>query len=156
MSPERLRRIEELYHDARDCEPPNRAAFLAEACQGDLELQAEIESLLLQQSESLFDQPAWEQAPAFHTSRTLTPGSEIGPYRVIGTLGAGGMGVVYRAHDARLGRDVAIKFLGEHIAHDPESRARLEREARAVAALSHPNICPLFDVGPDYLVMEVH
>ena len=64
------------------------------------------------------------------------------------------MGVVYRAHDARLGRDVAIKFLGEQIARDPQSRARLEREGRAVAALSHPNICPLFDVGPDYLVME--
>ena len=63
--------------------------------------------------------------------------------------------MVYRAHDGRLGRDVAIKVLGEHMAHDPQSRARFEREARAVAALSHPNICPLFDVGPDYLVMEL-
>jgi len=154
MSPERLSRIEELFHAARERKPQERPAFLDEACQGDPELRGEIESLLVQQSELLFDQPPWEQAPGFLTSQTLTPGSQIGPYRVIGTLGAGGMGVVYRAHDARLGRDVAIKFLGEHLARDPQSRARLKREARAVAALSHPNICPLFDVGPDYLVME--
>lgn len=158
MSPERLSRIEELYHGARERKPSDRGAFLADACQGDLELQAEIESLLVQQSESLFDQPAWEQAlehpPGFAAGRTFTAGDQIGPYRVVGILGAGGMGVVYRAHDARLGRDVAIKFLGEQIARDPQSRARLEREGRAVAALSHPNICPLFDVGPDYLVME--
>ena len=62
MSPERLSRIEELYHGARERKPSDRGAFLADACQGDLELQAEIESLLVQQSESLFDQPAWEQA----------------------------------------------------------------------------------------------
>jgi eukaryotic-like serine/threonine-protein kinase len=154
MSPERLNRIEELFHSARDREPRDRAAFLADECLGDPELRAEIESLLTVQSESLFDRPVWEQESGFR-SPTLTPGSEIGPYRIIGTLGSGGMGVVYRAHDARLRRDVAIKFLGEHMARDPQSRARLEREARAVAALSHPNICPLFDVGPNYLVMEL-
>ena len=155
MSPERLNRIEELFHSARDREPRDRAAFLADACVGDSELRAEIESLLTVESESLFDGLAWEQEPGSPSGPTPTPGSEIGPYRIIGTLGAGGMGVVYRAHDARLGRDVAIKFLGEHMARDPQSRARLEREARAVAALSHPNICTLFDVGPNYLVMEL-
>jgi Tol biopolymer transport system component/predicted Ser/Thr protein kinase len=155
MSPERLNRIEELFHRARDREPLERAAFLADECLGDPELLAEIESLLTVQSESLFDGPAWEQEPGSRSGPRITPGSEIGPYRIIGTLGSGGMGVVYRAHDARLGREVAIKFLGEHMARDPQSRARFEREARAVAALSHPNICTLFDVGPNYLVMEL-
>ncbi len=154
MSPERLSRIEELYHAARERKPHERAAFLDDACQGDLELRSEIESLLIQQSGSLFDGPPWLEEPGFLVARTLTPGSQIGPYRIIGTLGSGGMGVVYKAHDSRLKRDVAIKFLSEHVDRDPQSRARFEREARAVAALSHPNICPLFDIGPDYLVME--
>jgi serine/threonine protein kinase/dienelactone hydrolase len=154
MSPERLSQIQDMYHAARQQKPQERGAFLQDACRGDPELQAEIESLLAQQSESLFDHPAWEEDAGSLAKKALPPGSQIGPYRVVSTVGSGGMGVVYRAHDARLGRDVAIKFLGEHMARDPQSRARLEREARAVAALSHPNICSLFDVGPDYLVME--
>jgi Tol biopolymer transport system component/predicted Ser/Thr protein kinase len=155
MSPERLNRIEELFHSARDREPLERAAFLADACLGDPELQAEVESLLTVQAESLFDGLDWAQDPGSRIGPTPTSGSEIGPYRIVGTLGSGGMGVVYRAHDSRLGREVAIKFLGEHVARDPQSRTRFEREARAVAALSHPNICTLFDVGPNYLVMEL-
>ena len=155
MSPERVDRIEELYHAARERKPQERAAFLADACQGDLELRAEIESLLAQQSEPLFDKPAWNQDPSFLTGRTLTAGSEIGPYRVVGTLGAGGMGEVYRASDTRLRREVAIKVLPEHLAHDSQALARFEREARAVAALNHAHICALYDVGPDYLVMEL-
>src|SRR6185369_4515671 len=72
-----------------------------------------------------------------------------GPYEILGNLGAGGMGEVYRALDPRLGREVAIKVSAERF------NERFEREARAVAALNHPNICTLFDVGPDYLVMEL-
>jgi eukaryotic-like serine/threonine-protein kinase len=86
----------------------------------------------------------------------LQPGSRLGPYEIANPLGAGGMGEVYRARDIRLGRDVAIKIL--RYAADPEWRRRLEREARAVSSLSHPNVCPLFDVGHqdgiDFLVME--
>ena len=79
---------------------------------------------------------------------SLAIGSRVGPYEVVSIIGSGGMGVVYRAHDSRLGRDVAIKISSERFTE------RFEREARAVAALNHPNICTLHDVGPDYLVME--
>jgi eukaryotic-like serine/threonine-protein kinase len=79
----------------------------------------------------------------------LSVGDRIGPYEIISQLGAGGMGDVWRAHDPRLGRDVAIKTSQQQF------NERFEREARAVAALNHPNICHLYDVGPDYLVMEV-
>ncbi|MBP8137416.1 MAG: serine/threonine-protein kinase, partial [Candidatus Eisenbacteria bacterium] len=90
---------------------------------------------------------------------SLTPGTKLGPYEVVAPLGAGGMGEVYRAHDTRLDRDVAIKVLPSHLSANPEVRARFEREAKAVAALNHPNICVLHDVGregdTDYLVMEL-
>ena len=78
---------------------------------------------------------------------TLVPGTLLGPYEVVATLGAGGMGEVYRARDSRLGRDVAIKVLPESLANDADRRARFEREARAVAALAHPNIINIFDTG---------
>lgn len=79
---------------------------------------------------------------------TLTTGARLGPYEITGQIGAGGMGEVYRARDTRLDRTVAIKISKSHFDE------RLEREARAVAALNHPHICALHDVGPNYLVME--
>ena len=86
-------------------------------------------------------------------------GKQLGPYPVSGLIGAGGMGEVYRAHDPRLGRDVAIKVLPAHLSQDAETLARFEREVRAVAALSHPNILAIHDVGTDeglaYAVMEL-
>ena len=95
---------------------------------------------------------------------TLAPGDRLGPYEVVGALGAGGMGEVYRAKDTRLDRTVAVKVLTAHVADSPEQRDRFEREARAVAAINHPNICTLFDVGRerpsstgppmDFIVME--
>ncbi len=89
----------------------------------------------------------------------LSAGMKLGPYTVVSLLGAGGMGEVYRANDTRLGRDVAIKVLPEHLSANPEVRARFEREAKTVSSLNHPNICTLFDVGregeTDYLVMEL-
>ncbi len=90
---------------------------------------------------------------------TLSSGARLGPYEILSPLGSGGMGEVYRARDARLGRDVAIKVLPEHLSLHPEVRARFEREAKTVSSLNHPNICTLFDVGregdKDYLVMEL-
>ena len=89
----------------------------------------------------------------------LAPGARIGAYEIIEPLGAGGMGEVFRAKDTRLGRDVALKLIGERLATDPAARRRFEREARAVAALSHPNIVALYDVGEHegltFAVMEL-
>ena len=79
----------------------------------------------------------------------LEPGTRLGPYRLEGVLGAGGMGEVYRARDVRLDRTVAIKILSALVASDQESRHRFEREAKAIAALSHPHICALYDVGEE-------
>ncbi len=88
----------------------------------------------------------------------LERGARLGPHEIIAPIGAGGMGEVYRARDTRLDRTVAIKVLPEHLAENPELRQRLEREARAVSSLSHPNVCALYDLGHDdgidYLVME--
>src|SRR5262245_26564980 len=88
----------------------------------------------------------------------LAPGAKLGPYEIVQAAGAGGMGQVYRARDARLNRFVAIKVLPEHLSSDPELKGRFEREAQTLASLSHPHICPVFDVGRqdgvDYLVME--
>jgi serine/threonine protein kinase len=89
----------------------------------------------------------------------LTSGAKLGPYEIVSPLGAGGMGEVYRARDTRLGRDVAIKVLPEDLSSNPDLKARFEREARAISALSHPHICHLYDIGShdgtDYLVMEL-
>ncbi|HEY6050529.1 MAG TPA: serine/threonine-protein kinase, partial [Thermoanaerobaculia bacterium] len=89
----------------------------------------------------------------------LSPGKNLGPYEILGSLGAGGMGEVYRARDRKLDRDVAIKVLPESVAKDPDALARLEREAKAVACLSHPNILAIHDFGTHegvtYAVMEL-
>jgi serine/threonine-protein kinase len=110
-----------------------------------------VESLLKLNSDPvLVDQPAWQAAAELlDNDSTVTTGTQLGPYRIEGVLGAGGMGHVYRARDTRLDRSVAIKVSRE------EFGERFEREARAVAALNHPNICTLHDVGPNYLVMEL-
>jgi len=88
----------------------------------------------------------------------LTSGTKLGPYEIQSPLGAGGMGEVYRAQDTRLDRTVAIKVLASHLSSSPEFRHRMEREARAISSLNHPNICHLYDIGSqdgaDYLVME--
>ena len=88
----------------------------------------------------------------------LQPSTRLGPYEIVSSIGAGGMGEVYRARDTRLDRTVAIKVLPEHLSRNPQSRERFEREAKAISSLSHPHICPLYDVGHqdgiDFLVME--
>ncbi|HEV2114020.1 MAG TPA: protein kinase [Terriglobales bacterium] len=89
----------------------------------------------------------------------ITSGTKLGPYEIVGPLGAGGMGEVYRARDTRLGREVAIKVLPQHLSSNPDLKARFEREAKAISALNHAHICHLYDVGSqagtDYLVMEL-
>jgi Tol biopolymer transport system component/predicted Ser/Thr protein kinase len=141
MTPERWRQVEALYEAALQHGPGQRADFLAGACGDDHALRREVESLLAQDGSAL-DRPAW-QTPDLQT------GSRLGRYEILGALGAGGMGTVYRARDTSLDREVAIK-----VSRDRFSQ-RFEREARAVAALNHPNICTLYDVGPNFLVMEL-
>src|ERR1700746_3379099 len=88
----------------------------------------------------------------------LAPGTKLGAYEIMSPLGAGGMGEVYRAKDARLDRDVAIKILPQEMCADPARKQRFEREAKTISGLQHPNICVLYDVGcqdgVDFLVME--
>jgi eukaryotic-like serine/threonine-protein kinase len=150
MTPDQLRQIEELYHTARERSSAERAALLAQA---DPELRREVESLLAQPSGSGFlDRPAIQAGTPFLEDSAVTrftPGACLGRYRIEGKLGEGGMGEVYRASDTRLGRAVAVKTTHERFS------ARFEGEARAISSLNHPNICTLFDVGPNYLVMEL-
>src|SRR6266852_3729265 len=150
MSPERWRQVDRLYHSALEREPGERAAFLAQACQGDEELRRELDELLGQDSSSgnIIERPAADLL-ADSTVTELTVGTQLGPYKIEAPLGAGGMGVVYRALDTRLDRAVAIKISAKRFS------TRFEREARAISALNHPNICTLYDVGPNYLVMEL-
>src|SRR6476660_3611318 len=88
----------------------------------------------------------------------LATGTRLGPYEILAPIGAGGMGEVYRARDTRLDRTVAIKVLPAHLSGNPQLRERFDREAKAISSLSHPHICPLYDVGSqdgiEYLVME--
>src|ERR1700693_5760075 len=149
MTPSRWQQIEELYHAARECGPGERAALLAQA---DRELRREVESLLAQDSGATpLDHPAWEGAPSLlgSTVAALTPGTQLGPYKIEGPLAAGGMGEVFRGVDTRLGRPVAVKTSREQFTE------RFNREARAISSLNHPHICTLYDVGPNYVVMEL-
>jgi serine/threonine protein kinase/dipeptidyl aminopeptidase/acylaminoacyl peptidase len=151
MTPERWREVEEIYQSAMDCAAEVRDAHLAAVCGGDDDLRREVESLLkLNSSPVLVDGPAWQAAgELLDNDSIVATGALLGPYRIESVLGAGGMGHVYRARDTRLDRTVAIKVSRE------EFNERFGREARAVAALNHPNICTLHDIGPNYLVMEL-
>ena len=90
---------------------------------------------------------------------TLAAGSKLGPYEILGQIGAGGMGEVYKARDTRLERTVAVKVLPSHLSQSEDVRLRFEREAKTISQLSHPHICALYDVGShegtEYLVMEL-
>src|SRR5260370_34721186 len=150
MTPERFRQIEELYHAACEATADGRAALLA---QTDPELRRALESLFAERTgDEFLQRPAIQNAPELLEGATVTSvavGACLGPYRIESKLGEGGMGEVFRAVDTRLGRAIAIKITREQVS------TRFEREARAISALNHPNICTLHDVGPNYLVMEL-
>jgi tetratricopeptide (TPR) repeat protein len=149
MTPERFQQIGELYHSVREANADQRVALLAQA---DPELRREVESLLATHpNEEWVDRPAIQVAAPLLDDVDipgLSAGSYLGPYRIEHKLGEGGMGEVFAALDTRLGRTVAIKITQEQFT------ARFAREARAIAALNHPHICTLHDIGPNYIVME--
>lgn len=167
MTPEQWKKIDDLLDAALDLPPERHDAFLDEACEGDEELRREMESLLAahQKAGSFIETtPAKGMASALDFEKAQGfPGSlvgqKLGHYQVAALLGAGGMGEVYRARDSRLDRNVAIKVLPAHLSSHPDAMARFEREAKAVAALSHPNILAIHDFGYQegmaYLVMEL-
>ncbi|MEO8052631.1 MAG: protein kinase, partial [Acidobacteriota bacterium] len=143
-------------------EAGERAAFLAQACDGDVDLRREVESLLAQSShDGALDRPAIDGAQSLLEPRValIAAGTLLGPYRVEGPLGAGGMGEVYRAKDTKLDRKVAIKVLPAALAQDPERLARFGREAKVLASLNHPNIAQIYGIedssGIRALVMEL-
>ncbi len=158
VSPERYRQIKSILHAALELDPAEQAAFLEKTCRDDPELQAEVRSLLDhdRNSADFLEKPAVGAAEA---AFRLKPGSRLGPYEIVEPIGAGGMGEVYRAHDPRFGRDVAIKLLPAAFANDEARLARFEREARAAGSLNHPNVLTVHDFGRQdgtpYLVSEL-
>ncbi len=146
MRPRDFERAEELYHAALARPPGERDAFVREACGGDEDLLREVRSLLGYEEEAkrLLEEPVAEAATQKHA---VLRGTRLGPYEVLELIGAGGMGDVYRARDTRLGREVAIKVLPAAVAGDADQLRRFEREARAAAALNHPNIATIHEIG---------
>jgi serine/threonine protein kinase/tetratricopeptide (TPR) repeat protein len=151
MTPSRWRQVQDVLADAIECPPADRAALLESLCAGDLELRREVESLLqAHDGAGVVDQLAplvkpavtWtpEQAAAWYGRRTTH-------YVLNDLLGAGGMGVVYGAVDERLNRQVALKFLPPHLSANPDAKARFVAEARAAAALDHPSVCTIYEIG---------
>jgi len=151
MDPDRWQRVKHIF-DATLAKPlEEREVFLRDACRDDASLRQDVESLLAAHADAagFAESPAIAMlaGPLAYSADTaisaLAPGLELGTYSILGPLGKGAMGEVYRARDSRLGRDVAVKVLPAALAFDSERISRLEREARLLAALNHPHIATI-------------
>src|ERR1039457_5900171 len=138
MTPDRWRQVKAIFDAAVDCTPASRAELIRQRCGNDQELRREVESLLASDRGTgpLLDSPF--RLVAAGSSRAA--GTRLGPYEILGVIGAGGMGEVYKARDTRLDRAVAIKVLPDSFASDADRLRRFEVEAKAAGALNHPNI----------------
>ena len=159
MTPEQWAKVNDLFHGALDRVAGERRAWLLAQTGDDSEVMREVEALIAAHER----EPAFLEAPAVlaeppRSSVATLNGRQIGPYLLSREIGRGGMGVVYLAHDTRLGRDVAIKALPRDLPTDERRRERLRREARAAAALAHPNIAVIYALEEEgdelYLVSE--
>jgi eukaryotic-like serine/threonine-protein kinase len=161
MNQELWQRAEELFHAALEKAPQSRGTFLDEACGSDIDLRRQVELLISndQRAGSRLEEPVFGAVATVLAACGSMVGRQWGPYVVLSFLGSGGMGEVYRAHDNKLGRDVALKILPVEFARDPHRLARFRREARSLASLNHPNIAAVYGLEEseelDSLVLEL-
>src|SRR5258705_13369367 len=163
MNPERWQQASRILETALERKPEQLAAYLDEVCANDAELRREVESLLVAsaQAGSLLDSPAMAMAAPLFVNDSVSSmlGRSIGRYKIIATLGTGGMGEVYLAHDTRLGRKIAMKLLREKLKTDKDRVPFYKKEAHAASTLSHPNVCVIHEVSETeddrhYIAME--